>query len=175
MYKDRKKINIYQNEMNNNLSNRKSSIPDQYKERNPPSEQKERIFKQKNVYKNSMIYKNKKIQDSSSIPNKGYKFENKVQKPEKFVDNNDNNINRDSALNNINKKYINPPVNSATSKGEGKKFFMQSVEKNNFSQSKNEIDKKELQPANLNKWQNIVDILKAHPALQALYRIRPFL
>ena len=152
MDKDRKKIKIYQNEMNNNLSNRKRPIPNQYKEINPPSEQNERIFNQKNAFKNGMIYQNKKIQDNSSISNNRYRMENKIQKPEKFINNNDNNINREFAVNNINKKYINPLVNSATNKGDRKKIFIQSVEKNNFSQTKNEMDKREQKPDNFNKY-----------------------
>ena len=152
MDKDRKKIKIYQNEMNNNLSNRKRPIPNQYKEINPPSEQNERIFNQKNAFKNGMIYQNKKIQDNSSISNNRYRMENKIQKPEKFINNNDNNINREFVVNNINKKYINPLVNSATNKGDRKKIFIQSVEKNNFSQTKNEMDKREQKPDNFNKY-----------------------
>ena len=152
MDKDRKKIKIYQNEMNNNLSNRKRPIPNQYKEINPPSEQNERIFNQKNAFKNGMIYQNKKIQDNSSISNNRYRMENKIQKPEKFINNNDNNINREFVVNNINKKYINPLVNSATNKGDRKKIFIQSVEKNNFSRTKNEMDKREQKPDNFNKY-----------------------
>ena len=94
MDKDRKQIKIYQNEINtNNLSNRKPLILNQYKKRIILSDERPDIPNQNNVYKNGIIYKSKKIPGTSNMINNRYKLESKNQKPEKFVNNNNNNIN----------------------------------------------------------------------------------
>ena len=152
MDKDRKQIKIYQNEINtNNLSNRKPLILNQYKKRIILSEERPDIPNQNNVYKNGIIYKSKKIPGTSSIINNRYKLENKNQKLEKFVNNN-NNINRNSAVSNINKKLIYPSGKNVINKEEDKKIYIRSIEKNNIFQSKNEMDKREQKPENFNNY-----------------------